>query len=94
MGFFFLIVSTISVLWDGCRHNEIPSLVDGLTSFLDGLHTISKQSQDTAKAKADTIASNLPPMAKAIEPDRLASIPSQPSWLDATGRYHQRNSGA
>jgi hypothetical protein len=40
-----------------------------------------KQSQDNSKAKADTEASNLPPMAKAIEPNRLAAfLPKLPGW--------------
>ncbi len=50
---------------------------------MDSLHTsadtIPKLTQDTSKAKADT--SNLPPMAKAIEPARLAKfLPALPGW--------------
>ncbi len=80
-GLLFLIVSTISILSDGCRRNEsLPLLMDSLHSSTDST-TIIKQSQDTSKAKADTIASNLPPMAKAIEPDRLAAfLPNLPGW--------------
>jgi hypothetical protein len=80
-GLLFLAISTISILSDGCRRNEqLPLLMDSLHSSTDTT-TIMKQSQDTSKAKADTAHSNLPPMAKAIEPNRLATfLPKLPGW--------------
>jgi hypothetical protein len=78
-GIFLLVTCTSCVTWDGCRRNEsLPLLMDSLHSSTDTT-TTPKPAQDTSKAKADT--STLPPMAKAIEPDRLATfLPNLPGW--------------
>src|SRR2546421_10804637 len=64
----------------GCRRNEPPPMsLDTIRAAGDT--TSLRPQQDTSKAKADTTHSNLPPMAKAIEPDRLAAyLPKMLGW--------------
>ena len=77
LGIFLFITGISCVAWDGCRHNEqLPMSMDTLRPPPD---TLAKPTLDTTKAKADT--SNLPPIAKAIEPDRLALfLPTLSGW--------------
>jgi hypothetical protein len=74
---YFLALTLFLSVASGCRHNEqLPPALDTLRPSAD---TFPKPTQDTVKAKADT--SNLPPMAKAIEPDRLAMfLPTLSGW--------------
>jgi hypothetical protein len=74
---FILILWATCVLCDGCRRDETPST--SLDTIRPSIDTINRQ--DTSKAKADTTHSNLPPIAKVIEPDRLASfLPKMIGW--------------
>ncbi len=76
----FLALWIACILSSGCKRNdELPASLDSIRPSAD---TISlKTPQDTSKAKVDSAKSNLPPMAKAIEPDRLvAFLPALPGW--------------
>ncbi len=64
----------------GCRRNEqLPGSLDSLRPTSDSA-ALKPPPIDTTP-KADTLRSNLPPMAKAIEPDQLATfLPTLPGW--------------
>ncbi len=80
-GLFAFILWVVWVPSDGCRRNEpLPMALDTLRASSD---TVGMKSppKDTTQAKTDTTQSNLPPMAKAIEPNRLqAFLPKLPGW--------------
>jgi hypothetical protein len=74
---FILLLWVTCVLCDGCRRDESPPI--SLDTIRPSNDTINRH--DTIKAKADTAHSTLPPIAKAIEPDRLASfLPKMTGW--------------
>ena len=73
---FALLLLTIAI---GCRRaGEVPPMsLDTLRPAGD----TNFKPKDTTRANADTSHSNLPPMAKAVDPDRLASfLPKLPGW--------------
>jgi hypothetical protein len=80
-GLFATALSVACMLWNGCRHDEqLPISLDTLRPSVDtaGMNPPAK---DSAQPKADSTQSNLPPMAKAIEPDRLATfLPTLSGW--------------
>jgi hypothetical protein len=64
----------------GCRRNPepLPMSLDTIRASSD---TTGLRQADTSHAKSDTARSNLPPMAKAIDPTRLAQfLPKMPGW--------------
>jgi len=63
----------------GCRRTaELPPM--SFDTLKNGDSTFST-ANDTSHAKPDTVRPNLPPMAKAIEPARLANyLPKLPDW--------------
>jgi hypothetical protein len=75
-----LVLLVTSVLCNGCRRDESSyTSLDTIRSANDTANLANKQ--DTTKAKADTIHPTLPPIAKAIEPNRLASfLPKMAGW--------------
>ncbi len=77
---YVLAICLILILCSGCRRNDqLPPSLDSLHPSVDSL--MLKPTQDTSKTRADTTLSNLPPMAKAIEPDQLATfLPTLPGW--------------
>jgi hypothetical protein len=88
---FILLASALlvtCVLWDGCRRNEqLPTPLDSLRPLVDSA-VIKASATDTAH-KADSLRSNLPPMAKAIEPNRLALFLTAPPGWTAQGEMQK-----
>jgi len=72
-----LVLLVTCVLCNGCKRDESPPI--SLDTIRPSADTINRQ--DTTKAKADTTHPTLPPIAKAIEPDRLAGfLPKMAGW--------------
>jgi hypothetical protein len=78
--FFYFVVLVTCLLCSGCRRDESSyTSLDTIRSANDTTNLANKQ--DTTKAKADTVHSTLPPIAKAIEPNRLAAyLPKMTGW--------------
>jgi hypothetical protein len=78
---FALALWVACVASDGCRrYQTLPMAQDTLQASSDSLG-MKPPAKDSAQAKADTTQPSLPPMAKAIEPDRLQSfLPKMPGW--------------
>jgi len=72
----FVIIASVSA----CRKSELPPMsMDTIRPAGDT--ALQKAANDTSQAKTDSVHSNLPPMAKAIDPDRLATfLPNMPGW--------------
>jgi hypothetical protein len=78
---YVLILCIILSIASGCGHNEpLPMSLDTLRPSVDTAG-IKPPAKDSAQPKADSAHSNLPPIAKAIEPDRLAFfLPTLSGW--------------
>ena len=77
--FFVIVLSVGSVLWGGCRRSEIPPM--SMDTIRPSSDTAGSKPAAKDSTKSDSTQSNLPPMAKAIEPDRLATfLPKMQGW--------------
>lgn len=74
-------LSITCILWNGCnRQGSIPMSLDTIRASSDTFTTQSS-SIDTTRTKTDTTNSALPPIARAIAPERLAAfLPPMPGW--------------
>ncbi len=73
----------------GCNRNPepLPMSLDTIRASSD---TTGMKAADTSHTKADTTHSNLPPMAKAIDPTRLAQfLPKMPGWTLSGEMEHE-----
>ena len=80
MKYLFALCILLSIA-SGCRRNDqLPSSLDSLRPITDS-SALRPPARDTIQLKTDSTQSALPPMAKAIEPDRLATfLTAPPSW--------------
>jgi hypothetical protein len=78
---YFLPLCIILSIASGCGHNEqLPMSLDTLRPSMDTAG-MKPPAKDSVPQKIDSSQTNLPPIAKAIEPDRLASfLPTLPRW--------------
>jgi hypothetical protein len=78
---YFLALCIVLSIVSGCRHDEqLPVSLDTLRPSMDTAG-MKPPAKDTAQPKTDSAHSNLPPIAKAIEPDRLATfLPALSGW--------------
>src|ERR1035437_2009958 len=75
----------------GCRHNDqLPSSLDTLRPLIDTAG-MKPPAKDTTQPKADSSQTALPPMTKAIVPDRLAAFLSAPTGWSPQGEIQKEN---
>jgi len=86
---YFLTLCLFLSIGSGCRRNDqLPSSLDSMRPSADSAG-MKPSAKDSVQPKADSVRSDLPPMAKAIEPDRLSTFLSPPVGWAAQGEVQK-----